>query len=989
MRNLNTIFLALTLLVFAPDMIFAQQTGTIEGEITEAGTGEPLYGANAIIIGTSKGAAADINGRFTIRNVEPGTHMIKVSYLGYRTIEQEVEATAGETIEVSFILEWAGVEGQEVNISAQAQGQIRAINEQLASNTISNIVSSDRIREFPDVNAAESVGRLPGVSIQRSGGEARKVSIRGLSPKYNTVTINGVRVPSIDNDRSVDLSLISSSMLDGIEVKKANTPDMDADALGGSIDLKLREAPEDFTFNIAGQGGYNQLQDYFGNYKFDASLSNRFIDDKLGLILGANADEYNRSADKFSAGYRASRDSETNERFTIPSTVQLNEENVTRGRIGGSAFIDYKIPEGKITANAIYSESYNEGVYRTNDMNLGNNRHYYQVDIREGTNSIFTGALGFEREFADLFTFNASVSRTNSQSKNPEDLSWQFAQESSAFSNNTFTGDNVPSDIIEAATVDSSTALAEYNVYATDREENTTSTEFNFEVPFDLDNGVKGFLKAGGKFKWLDRYNDQTQAGRQGLQYPGTRSDMKCVSDNLPEGWNLDEILASQSSENLPIYEVMLNYERDDFLDGDYDLGFVTDEQLLREITSAAIGCGFPLHRENSIGSIGDDYDGIERYQAGYVMAEFTLGGKVKIIPGVRYEADYSRYNGIRFIEVVAGNQQGPPSDLTELQTIRENQFWLPMIHLQYDPFDWLKIRLARTETITRPDYRQYAPITRMNSQRNSYQAANSELRPAHSTNYDLSVALYENRLGFFTVSGFYKNIDDLIIWNEFSLSPDLLALDIDLPGEPNIPTTWYDNETINWGGYNINNPYETEYVGVEFDWQTNLWYLPSFLKGLVLNLNYTLIHSETTYQSFVFEDSDSVRTSRPLTYWKQPVDSLRTARMPDQPRHIANVTVGYDYKGFSARVSGIYQSDITTGINTTNPVLDSFTGDYFRIDVSARQKLIEGLEVFLNLNNLNSRPDRSYQSAPNATNRPTYIEYYGFTTDLGIRYSF
>jgi len=113
----------------------------------------------------------------------------------------------------------------------------------------------------------------------------------------------------------------------------------------------------------------------------------------------------------------------------------------------------------------------------------------------------------------------------------------------------------------------------------------------------------------------------------------------------------------------------------------------------------------------------------------------------------------------------------------------------------------------------------------------------------------------------------------------------------------------------------------------------------------------------------------------------------VRVGRMPDQPSHIANVTVGYDLKGFSARFSFLYQTDISTYIDASNPLFDSFSGDYFRFDIAVKQKLTPRIELFANFNNLNNRADRNYRGS--STFNPSYIEYYGFTMDTGARYRF
>ena len=364
--------------------------GQVTGWVIDRDAGTALPGANVIIQGTSTGAATDEDGIFTLNNVPAGTVTLTVSYIGYQTASREIFVIDGQTVEANFELVWEGVQGEEVLITAQAAGQNAAINQQLSSNTITNIVSAARIQELPDVNAAESAGRLPGVSIQRSGGEATKVVIRGLSPKYNTVTVNGVRVPSTSgNDRSADLSLISSSMLDGIEVMKAITPDKDADAIGGSVDLKLREAPDELMIDILGQGGYNQLQDYYGNYKFVGSVGHRFFDRKNWASSPAvNIDEFDRSADKFSGSYRQSSNAATGEPIIIISGITAQEENVKRGRTGASAVLDFRLPNGKVTVNSFFNERTFDGLTRGNVMAIDQNRLRYSTSLGSGNTSV-------------------------------------------------------------------------------------------------------------------------------------------------------------------------------------------------------------------------------------------------------------------------------------------------------------------------------------------------------------------------------------------------------------------------------------------------------------------------------------------------------------------------------------------------------------------------------------------------------------------------
>ncbi|MEX2396978.1 MAG: carboxypeptidase-like regulatory domain-containing protein, partial [Balneolales bacterium] len=488
----RSLFIITALVLLSITGVYGQQNAVLYGEVTDTDNGEGLIGANVQLMGTNWGAATNVDGNYRITRITPGTYTLVISYLGYQRQEIEIELAAGEELEYNSEMTGAGIEGEEILFSVQAQGQRSAINQQLSSNTISNIVSRDRIREMPDVNAAESIGRLPGVSIQRSGGEANKIAIRGLSPKYNTVTVNGVRMPATGgDDRSVDLSLISSNMLDGIEVLKAITPDQDADAIGGSVDLRLREAPDQLMFDVAAQGGFTHLQNHYGNYKLTGSVSNRFLDNKLGVIANINLDEYDRSADKFSGDYRRSTNSETGETEVVAQSIGLREENVVRGRKGASIVLDYRIPHGKINANTFYNKLDNDGLYRINRMDVNANRHYYDLERRTGSTSVMVGGIGFEQDF-DWINYDANVSRTSTSSNNPRDYTYHFVQESSAFQGSVTPGTD-PNQIPGMATNDSTdTALQDLYTWGTDRNEHETAAQANFHIPFNLGSTIDG-----------------------------------------------------------------------------------------------------------------------------------------------------------------------------------------------------------------------------------------------------------------------------------------------------------------------------------------------------------------------------------------------------------------------------------------------------------------------------------------------------------------
>ncbi len=984
-RTISKLTFATVMFLFLSQSIFAQTTGVIRGFVFEKESGEPLTGANVVLLNTSLGSATDLDGRYIIRSIPSGPHKLVVSYIGYNSVTMDVSIQEGRILEQNVYLEAKTIAGETITITAQAEGQLSAVNQQLSSNTIANIVSEARIKELPDVNAAESIGRLPGVSIERSGGEANKVSIRGLSPKYNAVTVNGVRLPATDSDnRSVDLGLISSTILDGITLKKANTPDMDADALGGTVDLRLKEAPEQLQLSLSAQGGYNKLQDYYGNYNLSGSVSNRFFNGNLGVILTLNTDNYDRSADKLSAGYEQRINSVTNEQEIVANSLNLREEKVKRGRTGASILTDYKIPSGKITLNSFYNKLIWDGTYHVNRGDVKNNRHYYDLEERGGNTSLFTGSLAIEQDF-DWVKYDFGISRTATRNKNPGERTWLFSQENAAYNVTAINADTPLEEIPNYADVDTfNTALADLYIYDTRLDENESTIQLNLQFPFSINDQINGYIKIGGKLRWLNRYYDEEQNGRNGLQYGGSTGInniltpmLQYLSSNRPDEWNwYQDSLYVRTHGLFPVARILSDYKRDNFINGDFPLGMIPDLNKANQLMDALFATG--QHRNYSIGSLGRDYDGVERYQAAYVMAEINLTKYFTLIPGIRYEKDYSKYHGQRFRETTLNNIQGPPADLVFLETERNNEFWLPMVHLIVNPNNWLKIRLARTETLTRPDYIQYAPITRINVYQNYIRAANSNLKPSKSTNYDLAVSIYENTIGLFTISGFHKNIKDLIFQTTYYLQSGIPVID-----GLNIPENWLKGAAPQLDTY-INNPYPAKYTGFEIDWQTHFWYLPSFLSGMVLNVNYTFIDSEIEKQLYYNMQGGIIPGSRPPRRENILVDSSRVSRMPDQPAHILNVTLGYDYENFSARLSYLLQTDKVTYIDR-NDYLDNYSGTYSRWDLTLQQKLDWGIQVFANFTNLNNRPDKNYRGK--ALVDPTYIEYYGFTMDLGIRY--
>jgi len=941
-------------------------SGKVYGIVSDNKTGEPLVGANVFLEGTTIGATTDFNGEYVIISIPAGNFTLRVSYLGYKAVDLPIKATVENQV-IDIELESVALEGEEVVVSAQVEGQFQAINQQLSANNIKNIVAADRIQELPDVNAAESIGRLPGVSITRDGGEANKVVIRGLSPKFNTVMVNGVEIPSTSREnRSVDLSMISSNMLSAIEVSKSLTPDMEANAIGGAVNMKLKDAPEGLHYELRSQGGYNGLSDKISNYLISGKASNRLLDDALGVSLNFNIEKVHRGSEQISGNYSVV----TSESVMRLNNIRLKRQNEDRQRKGIGLVLDLNKQDSKYLLTSFFSRTERDYIKVTDDFNAEDNTRTYGVEdngdyITDMISTMFHGENRFRPFNID---YNLSYIRTN---RNEPDLrTWSF-QEANAFENEMDQYSGVDGIIPFARTDLNRTYWHDIDYKTRLAEESDFTASLNLEIPFRFNYDIGGKFKFGGKYRYKSRTNDEHHLeGNVGNNGGSTRRDL--IADKYLEGlvirdsdtpWNLLSIQNIEDSEY-----------KSSILDGQYNINWAPKVDLLNLVMDGLLNDDDP-NGDNSLsdplwlGNVAEyanDFDFSDNYSAFYLMKELNLGPKILILSGVRYEHVESKYTAN---ETVAPQVFELPNT-KEVKSKRNNEYWFPQVHLRYKASDWFDIRLSGTRTITRPDYKAISPYSFISSTKENLQFGNPNLIPALAKNFDVYLSFYSNHVGLFTIGGFYKEIENMIYsysWTTIKGDPEL-PLAGDAAGVS--VSTWRNNKD------------DAFIKGLEFDWQTNFWYLPSPFNNIVLNINYTRIVSDTKYP-YNYVESIPI----PTFPFKEivRVESKRSGRFLNQPDDILNVALGYDIKGFSTRLSVLYQGNTTRTIGNLNQQ-DSFTKDYLRFDISVKQKLpIKGLEIFCNLNNITDRFDETYQ------HEETFFrdtDQYGLTMDIGFKYS-
>ena len=961
--------------------LMAAGTGTIKGKVSDKETKDALPGASVLVKGTSTGASTDLNGTFTIYNAPSGQQTLVISYVGYVSLTVNVDVPDGQTLEKDFELEPTAVQGKLVVITAQAQGQMQAINQQLASNKIVNVVSAAKIQELPDFNAAEAIGRLPGISTLRSSGEANQVVIRGIAPQYNLVSIDGISLGATSKyNRGVDLSMITPNMLQSIEVYKSLTPDQDADAIGGIVNLQLREAPSGVHTDLMWQSGYTAKDNTYGNYKAVAAISDRFFGDKLGAYFLVNSESYDRNADNFNAAYRIARDPTGTQKFAdvAVSNMTLDRHLETRSRYGGNLILDYKLPNGSIQSINMFSRlnsAYQD--YQTQFDYIGRNINWNYGRGNSNTD-LAVNALQGKYDFG-FMSMDISAANSYTRNFNPRIANFQFSEGGGISSTAPL---NTPPqqllNLIQYDSTKSSLVILGYN--SADYKENDQKYSGNFKIPFNMSNSVSGYFKFGGVYRYNYRTNNESAptvrfnyGGQQGVR-DTVMAHEGSLWPNLPYSTSMLDFYAYGFSDYNPdLMKPMLN--------GDFgSLIWVPRTTVLDQITSYFASHSYlnqPYYwYAGPYQNLINDYRYIERYYAGYAMAEIDLGPQLMIVGGARYEMDASQYSAYRIKDI--NNPLTNP--YIYYTAYPKNHYWLPMIQAKYDVASWADIRYSYTQTLARPDFTSLTPGYSIDQPGQLVTAGNSDLKPAESFNHDLMFTIHSNDIGLISIGAFYKTIKDFSYFTSYWLLQNRT-----LPGYDTLAQYPGAQSGASINTY-YNNPYKAYLKGLEADFQTRLWYLPAPLNGIVLGINYTHIWSSTLYPYILKKTTQVIPPGGGRPY---NVDSLiadsRGGRLLDQPDDILNASFGYDYKGFSGRLSFLYQGSAVSGIGT-RVEQDGYTHDYFRMDASFRQMLPwPGLQLYLDINNINQRPDISAQQTIGGF---TSEQYYGLTADLGIRYT-
>jgi TonB-dependent receptor len=770
--------------------------------------------------------------------------------------------------------------------------------------------------------------------------------------------------------------MISSNSLEGIEVYKTVTPDMDAAVLGGTVNFRLREAEESSSgfplVSLLCQGTYNDLMSTYKDFKFVAGAEQRYFDNRFGVFVQAIAQRQNLISNGLDASYYLPDKSGNPDNVAL-SSLNLSFSPNIKERYGGTITFDYRLPSGtiKLLNNISYSNTTNEQHSQT--YNLRRNNIEFATQLWSNKLNAVTNILEYEQTIG-LFEFDAKLSNAYSDNHTPSGWSVIFNQISTGISE--IAKDENPEKIASTAR----TKIDPDNMYwagnstwSSYNKQNDTQFSLDLKRDFYLSNNTSFTLKTGGQFRYTQR-NHNFDNGFGSL-YTGAAVDFRNdIIQTLP--WLLDDPynLAYEQKFNIRgFYNQNMDFGK--FLKGRYGIDSGVDVNKIDKVLAEIKNLGeaitapsnVPAYVPDRYGSKASDYDGNEARSAVYFMGRINIGPQITIISGVRYQGLKTSYSAAHFI----GNADAPnpyPFDLDYKWVTKDEYhgYWLPNAIAKYEPFRGLSFRVSYTNTLAYPDFYTIVPRMDISSSSGHWVVWNNYgLKPAYSSNYDFQVAVYNNEVGLFAVSPFLKRINNLIFSQSTYISDPSKY-----PGLPN------NIETFLLSTF-INNPHRVDVWGIETEWQTHFWYLPGPLSGLVLNINYTHIFSSADYPYTVTKHSPV------YPFPTIHIDTTYTDRLIHQPNDIVNLSLGYDYKGFSILTSMIYQSQVYNGTDFYNS-LRSDKENYLRWDLVINQKLpLYNIEVYLHLNNLNGAPD-TY--TVRGSGFPESESHYGLTADFGVR---
>ena len=684
---------------------------------------------------------------------------------------------------------------EHIEVVGQAASIDQALKEQRRSDSIKSVVHADGVAQLPDENVAEAAQRMPGVSVERDQGEGRFVSVRGLGPDLNSVTINGTLVPSPESERrAVALDVLPAELVQSLSVIKTLTPDMDANSLGGTVDVQSLSAFDHpgLFYTGSSEASYDQ-NSHQTSPKFSGAISDRFSlgdgIDNFGVAAALSWQKRDFGSDNVETG--GAWDFERGARL---EEFEQRDYDISRERAGGGLNFDYKPDDlSSYYLRTLYSRYKDSETRNSTSIEFaepqaaaerGDADGKRKLKQREETQEIQSYVLGGER-LLGLWTLSGQAGYSRSSEDSPGHIANAAFSGADDFAGSGFYDTEKPRLIIGQDFYNPDN----FSLDKVDWEkQKTTDTEKNLRLDLARDYDLSGYasqVKFGGK---VSRRN----------------------KDNNLDAWvyeDFDDLGLSDEQLNLSQFQKgKVHYRLGEFGPG-------ISSSAIKNLIGGLDRADFYDETESRV----NDFKMSEDINAGYLMNTLDIDDW-RFIAGMRYE-------GTEFAAKGTGVNDG---EFEANDSKRSYHHWLPGLHARYQLDKNTQVRAAWTKSVVRPTFGQLAPGFVIDDDEATF--GNPNLKPLESSNLDLGIEHYMGRAGTVSAFVFYKDIQNFVY-------------NTDVAGSG----AWVDFSEA----HTFTNGDSAKLYGLELAYSQKYDWLPAPWNGLLLGANATFSRSDAQIEGF------------------------------------------------------------------------------------------------------------------------------------------
>jgi TonB-dependent receptor len=940
-----------------------QQKGTIAGTITDS-SGGVLKGAQISLEPVGASLVSDVQGQFFINDLNPGSYTVTITYVGFAPFTKSVDVAANQTANVEAKLE---VQSQSLQVLVTAErpsAEAESVNQERTADNIVQVLPAEVIRSLPNANMADALGRLPSVTLERDEGEGKYVQVRGTAPQLTNTTIDGMSVPSPEKGvRQIKFDAIPADIVEAVEINKTLQANMDADGIGGSVNLVTKTAGERPTMTFGEVGGYTPIVNGRGDTEATGTIGQRFgAQKRLGLLIGGSYDWNGRGIDDIEP---------VSDVATFPNgatalwkdSQDIREYRYYRSRWALTGSADYKIgADSNIYLRGLYSEFKNYGdrwVYSLTD----NTPIFNSLTPSQFPNApTLFGSNGCSIDQGTGVESCGSPATFNTQSRRPDygigsiviggkhvltttwfswDLSVGRSHETDRGYGTANFGSSLPTSSCQfAPSLTTNSFEPQWSPACFTEAYNPANLSLN-NIQSNLGQSAQVNLQAAASM--AKRY------------HIGSHLSTIEIGGKFRNAHKYDDTYTDKLTPNVPVPfttfpSVLTNNH---YYMNAYQLGPNPGYQDVLAFANTTPIFGINSTRGNDPGN----YNLVEKVGAGYLMDTLDVSSRVRIVAGVRFE-------NTDLTTLTFDTTTGTLTDRASGSYLKT----LPSASLRYGLTTNNAFRFVYSRGLSRPQYQDLAQAVSFTtvgspgSVKNTASLGNPNLKAETADNFDILFEHYLNSFGMVSAGVFYKRITDPIVTTQVVLT--------NFQPSPVAPVGTYTTTTpINAGDAAIG--------GFEAAYLERLTFLPGKLAGLGISANYGYTTSRVS--------GLPGRADHPRLLRNAP-NTWNISPTYDRGRY--SVRVGLSYN--QANISSYNYTDGTNGSTPIpgglrGPFGDVYFYSHIQLDAQGSVRFSHGLEFIAYGLNLTNEVFGFYQGSPQFM---IQREFYQPTVAAGIRWS-